>query len=330
MSNNFHKTLFIILFFTVFLGVLFAPRIVNLAKQNESGDTINHFSKIIGQCEVATNKENCEAYPVGYYLVPILINLDSYRGFWLYNLFLFSVLFPLILFYLTRNKWVVLFFFIGTQIPYYIIGSGAYPMGFTMMFWLFLVYSKNTKLEIFLVASSFFLHNSAPLLFFTTYIWKYFPMIKERFKARVKSLITWPYFYLSSIWNTLAQNNIHTTLYFIFSTVLPVIPILAFHRFLKEKNTFLAGIVVMTIIFSFSTPRVWLFGVLVLLIEFGKIYEKLPLRTKKLIIYLILIYWLITVGVNYWSYAPHTDLDIFIEWLKGIAKSRFYYLTNLI
>ena len=274
----------------IVLGTLIALFI--FISVSNSGDYLNegntdaerHFKKIIGECDLI-DWDGCEQYPNFYHSVASVFVQDK-NTFFYFNLLLLVIVLPGILFYYSRNIYVPIFYFIGTNITLGAFESGAYPSFFVLIFWVIFLKTDKDWLKLILLVLSLFIHNSAVYLFIVTWLVQGLFVNGNNFGIAALGSFTGGL-------NRL-KGNVNAYLDYWTLSMFPLFSVLGFVKLIKERKFDLILIVIASVIWSAVNIRAIYPAVIILLFAFGDFFKEQSLYVKILLVFGSLIY----LGLN--------------------------------
>ncbi len=248
-------------------------------------DAERHFKKIIGECD-SIDWDACKSYPNFYHSVAGIFVQDK-PTFFYFNLLLMVIVLPAILFYYSRNIYVPIFYFIGTNITLAAFRSGAYPSFFILIPWIIFLKTDRNSLKLLLLFLSLFIHNSAVYLFIVTWLVQGLFANGNGFAITALGTFTGG---LSRL-----KGNINAYLDYWALSMFPLFSVLGFMNLVKERKFDLILIITASVIWSVVNIRAIYPAVIILLFSFGDFFKGQSLYVKVLLVFGSLVY----LGLNF-------------------------------
>lgn len=245
---------------------------------NEDG--LRHYYKTINKCELS-NWNECETYPGGYHFITSFF-VSNINEFKIFNILLFFLVYPVILFYVSKNIYTLVFYFISTNMIFYISNLGNYPSFLVIFLWLLFFYSKNLYFKAFLLLFSLLTHSSTLNLFIFPEIIKFI-----YYKTGFPIFIYYKTGFLRFLTNINAYFDYWTSSFF------PLFSFIGFFYLIERKKFDICLIVLFSFFASVVNFRAIYPAVFLLLISFSDYFKKSSFFVKSLLFFSCIFYILI-------------------------------------
>lgn len=259
--------------FLLIVGLIF----LSIPLNQEDG--LTHFLKSQGLCEYSIN-EHCDEYPGFYHFLGSFFPSNQFMFF---N-FLLLIYFPYFLFnWLFKSDFAGYFYVTGSSFLVFAFTNNVFPSALTTILFILFVFSNNYKLKLGLLLLSPFVHNSAPMLFFGSFI------ILELFKQfKGKLFIVFPYLQFNPF-NFFEQ--IFGKIDYWLNSNLFLFSVLGFKEWLLLKRYDLIVLILVSFVFSFNIIRSFFPAQLLLLFGFVLMFERQPIKLKVVFVLLSFVWF---------------------------------------
>lgn len=180
MRKEYIKVLFLCLIFFCFYGFFALNNFNSFEKVNNSQDFFFHFNKANGTIQDID-------YPPLFHLISGIFSFNE-LAFYFFGLILIVFVIPFLLFYLTKKFYVVLVYFVLTNLPHIMLSGSTFPQALIIIF--FLLYLIEKRLFIPLTVLAFFTHNSGLFLFIGIILIELIVLFYENFKLKFDSVFS--------------------------------------------------------------------------------------------------------------------------------------------
>lgn len=266
--------------------------IFNYTNSPLTEDWINHFVKINDNCSIPSAWEGCENYPAFYHSFISFLNIKlTENSFILWNLFLFLIFIPALLYFATKSEQFYYLYFIGLSFPYFTLNYGVFPSAIALVLWFIYYIKKNKILKGSILLISPFVHNSLFPLIIITLILELIEHFKIIEKLKLKSDLFFSGFLIGNI------TSIPSYLNFFFTSLFPVISILGLKQIIQDFDVKALVLIIISITHSVTFSRAILVSVFILLWACVKYFEKNPNLNKNTLYFTSLIFFIMQVVI---------------------------------
>lgn len=281
---------------TILVGIILFLSVLIIQPTSElTEDGIYHFPKILGKCDEITWIA-CETYPPLYHIIAGFF-VNSEQTFYIFNLIIVLLIFPIVLEYFTKIKNTGLFYLLFTNISFLTLDLYFMPQIMMMMLWVIFLFQKNPIIRITIFIASIFTHNAGWLLIGITFIAE---LMRPHIENLIDNLtlkvlpITIPVTF--DIKNFAGHPEWHLGFYFI--NIFPLALIVGIFEIIKQKKYDWMIIGFASLIWSFEIARAFLPLILLTTITFTQFYAKQNKKMKMAIIG----FGLISISLNFFFY----------------------------
>lgn len=237
-------------------------------------DAERHYHKVIGECD-SIDWGACESYPGLYHFIAGLF-VNGKGDFLLFNILMMIVVLPLVLFWYSKNIYVPIFYFIGTNLSVIPFSGGTYPSFFILIFWVIFLKTDKDWLKVVLLILSIFIHNAGVYLFLITWLLQgIFANGKNNFSPIVLG-------FTGGI-NRLAV-NVNSYIDGFFLSMFPLFSVLGLMKLIKQHRIDLIMIVIISLTWSLVNIRAIYPAVIILLFSFSDYFRDSNLYVKVLLL----------------------------------------------